>query len=710
MNIARILKDDRHQPLKTHLGNVAQGMQAKFANTDLEFIAFATGLLHDLGKYDPKWQEYLVASDRAKKTGGCKVNRPDDLDHWLAGASYFVDNKMSLCALPVYCHHIGLQNRKDCLDRIYWKKQKGYTHTNELELLKQEIPNVLELLDLAQPWDKSIPHEEQAFIIRLIYSLLIDEDRLDAQLFEERKQKEIKVFKPPVYSFLNDIRPSKKIPFSELLPIRKEFGDAVENSANLPPGIYTLTGECGIGKTVASLRFAVKHLELYNKDGIIYIAPLKAIIEQTAKTYIKEFRKQVLVHYGDSVIYKKDEEDYRTSAERWDEPVIVTSTVQFFESIYSAHSSKCRKLANIRNKVLLWDEPQQTPSDELLFCLWAMEMLVKYWGCTVILMSATHPPYKEIGKHYPDLLDGSYYATHTRPLVAEFYSDRQPKISYQQVEQDKFWEAIAESINESKWDTSLTIVNTVKRAKDGYNQLSNLVGGKWVCVTAENCPAERIDIFRTLPKNKQGWTTKPVHVIGTSLFSSGVDLSFPIGNAEVNAIDLLLQLMGRIDRKCELTKGDRATFNIFDDGTNYFHNSSIAYARKSLKLSEGDLEKALKRYYNILAELINSSKDKYVINEQQMNFKEISKDFKLIDDYKIPILLPYKKGAELIEKYWDATPKDLKIEHLREINYYSGMFTEQDVKKMEAEGMVELRVVKRNWDGDVVGGIYFAIA
>ena len=684
-----------YQLLWEHLNNVAEMMEGLLP-TELKEIGYQIGLLHDLGKYNPDWQEYLMAA-----LDGVKKNNPN---HVLSGSFYWLQgNNVNLIASAIiYGHHEGLlkdisgyetqsSSRNIYLSKLknIHQKEKGKNNPLEyLDVLEDELPGTKVRLEQKSTLPNALP-KELDFIVRLLFSGLIHCDRLDAQYFCSGKPK-----KKLLPKRINLPEFSVETEFDKL---RTDFTKAcIDAAKNIQEkGVYQLKGICGIGKTIASLQFALAHQQSNDTDmeGIIYVAPLKTVIEQTGSIWEQVLGKDnVLIHYSDRNVDNKDVQRYRQETEQWESTYIVTSAVQFFESIYATHPSKCRKLANIRKRTIIIDEVQTLPVHLINLCLDALENLVKYCECTVLLMSGTQLDYKWFReKDYPHLIPES--SLNARQMELE-----NNHVEYQYVSaKDNFWEAIADNINQSTYNYSLTVVSTVKRAETGFESLSQSVPGKWTCITAKNCPAERRDIFETLPTTPNDWASGSHHIISTSLLNTGVDINFPLINGELAGIDELIQLAGRLDRLYTMfySKLPLCKLTIFDpclEGIDFDRDYRLNQARIALRrLGEVPISDILEQFIQAVAVQANSPSYRSYKSVQdardKLDLDYVSRHFKLIKDYKEPVLTSYKYGEYLIEKYKDAD--EIKNSEWRVITPYLGRYSPVDIDRGIANGTIE---------------------
>ncbi len=399
------------QLLEDHLVGVAR-LAKSFAD---EFVsgdwAYLAGLWHNIGKYSEDFQKMLLASaDAHIETKLGKV------DHSTAGAIHAVErfNKVGrIFSYLVAGHHAGLPDwqtdsagRKSLVQRL-----------QNVELLKDlplsNIPHNIIVQNL--PKQKFMTKEGHALWIRMLYSCLVDADFLDTEAFLEPGKAKIR----KVYPLLNELlklfesyMTDKQAKADDTFVNKQRaeiFRKCTEKSSH-KPAIFTLTVPTGGGKTLSSMAFALNHAVKYNKKRIIYVIPYTSIIEQTAEQFREIFDDAVIEHHSNVGVHEESSETTksRLACENWDAPVIVTTSVQFFESLFSNRSSRCRKLHNIVNSVVVLDEVQLLPPEYLNPILHVMKELHQNYKVTFIFSTATQPaftPHKSVDYQFEGLAD-----------------------------------------------------------------------------------------------------------------------------------------------------------------------------------------------------------------------------------------------------------------------------------------------------------------
>ena len=390
------------QTLKSHAENVA-ALAAQFAEPfGAADIARYTGLLHDLGKYSDPFQLRLAGS-------------PQRVDHATAGAKEAIARWQLMGKLMAYCiagHHAGLANGSG----------EGKGRSTLQERLAAEVPA------LNAVWQTEIPLPEhiaapplkpnpkyrgftQAFFTRMLYSCLVDADYLDTEAFYAKlENKTVERGDYPALSALQQAfaqhlqntrakAQNSKGGQAELNRLRNEILEYAQQQAALPPGLFTLTVPTGGGKTYTSMAFALEHARQHGQRRIIYVVPFTTIIEQNAAAFRQAFgalgEAAVLEHHStfdDRKLQDRDSRDkLRHATENWDAPVIITTAVQFFESLFADRASRCRKLHNIANSIIILDEAQMLPLHLLRPVMAAIDELARNYRCSVVMCTATQP-------------------------------------------------------------------------------------------------------------------------------------------------------------------------------------------------------------------------------------------------------------------------------------------------------------------------------
>lgn len=631
--LAHIALDGREQTVEEHLQGTAE-FSGKFA------AAFAEaergrllGLAHDIGKYSEGFQKRLH--------GGPPV------DHATAGALECAKIGEEAAACCVVGHHGGLPNfgnpRLDypgaptCAGRIR-KAQAG------------GIPPCHWKGTLPRPGGKPAITDPYVLFMwtRMLYSCLVDGDFLDTERFMAERQPQRGGYDPlPVLLERLNAYIAPWFPGNtELNRNRCAILSECQKKAALPRGVYSLTVPTGGGKTVSSLAFALKHAVEQGLERVIYVIPYTSIIEQNAAVFRDILGDRNVVEHHSGVSYDAEEETndkncfQRLAAENWDAPVIVTTAVQFFESLYANRPSQCRKLHNIANSVVIFDEAQMIPTCHLLPCVGAMAALASKFRSTILLCTATQPVLGDLFRRFcPD-----QHITELCPEVGEKFRSFQ-RVTYRNggVLSE---EALAEALRQQ--EQALCIVNTRKAAQSLYALLPE--EGRFHLSTLMY-PAHRKSILDEIRNRlKQGL---PCRVVSTSLIEAGVDVDFPAVWREIAGLDSIAQAAGRCNREGKRpAQASIVTFFESETPVPVLQRVPIRAAQEALKAGgdPGD-RKAMERYFTALRSIIGENMDKAAViktaRENLLPFETVAKAFHLIDTETFSVYIPLGEGEEI---------------------------------------------------------------
>ena len=631
--LAHIAPDGREQTVEEHLQGTAEfsgNFAAAFAETERGRLL---GLAHDIGKYSEVFQKRLH--------GGPRV------DHATAGALECAKIGEEAAACCVVGHHGGLPNfgnpRLDypgaptCAGRIR-KAQAG------------GIPTYQWKGTLPRPGGKPAITDPYALFMwtRMLYSCLVDGDFLDTERFMAERQTQRGGYDPlPVLLERLNAHIAPWFPGNtELNRNRCAILSECLEKAALPRGIYSLTVPTGGGKTVSSLAFALKHAVEQGLERVIYVIPYTSIIEQNAAVFRDILGDRNVVEHHSGVSYDAEEETndkncfQRLAAENWDAPVIVTTAVQFFESLYANRPSQCRKLHNIANSVVIFDEAQMLPTCHLLPCVGAMAALAAQFRSTILLCTATQPVLGDLFHRFcPD-----QNITELCPEVWEKFRSFQ-RVTYQNGG-TLSEEALAEVLRQQ--EQTLCIVNTRKAAQSLYALLPE--EGRFHLSTLMY-PTHRKSVLDEIRNRlKQGL---PCRVVSTSLIEAGVDVDFPTVWREIAGLDSIAQAAGRCNREGKrLAQASVVTFFESENPVPVLQRIPIRAAQEALKAGgdPGD-RKTMERYFTALRSIIGENMDKAAViktvRENLLPFETVAKAFHMIDSETVCIYIPLGKGEEI---------------------------------------------------------------
>ncbi|MCL1883265.1 MAG: CRISPR-associated helicase Cas3' [Defluviitaleaceae bacterium] len=634
----------RAQALIEHLLNVGN-MAGKFAKVfNMEAIANFLGKCHDIGKYSRDFQQRVRGEDIR-------------VDHSTAGGKEASAIVGQIFSNIIFGHHGGLldfgnnaQHGDDHLRSVmvrlkntkipdYSSFKKEMTLDNPMEIFQNNLKTNFSLIP-----DSAYSH---GFLIRMLFSCVVDSDFLDAECFmhNNRIARGEHDSIENLLDKLNAYFSSKRFfePKNEINQIRKGILENCLKKAKSSRGVYSLTVPTGGGKTLSSMAFALNHAKINKMQRIIYVIPYTSIIEQNAGVFKDIFEPiNVLENHSNVIFENAEDELYKNNhlaSENWDIPIVVTTNVQFFESLYTHKTSKARKLHNIANSVLIFDEAQMLPTNYLKPCVYAIDELVRNYKCTAVLCTATQPLLKNV---WPN----NFKINEICDNHIELY-DKLKRVTYKNVGTLNDKELVSELL---KYNQVLCIVNTKKQAQNLYEML----GEDAYHLSTQMCPAHRRETLDEIKsKLEKG---EIIRLISTSLIEAGVDIDFSTVFRAKAGLDSIIQAGGRCNREDKRLAKDSIVY-IFDCDVgeykvpDYIKQNVSATESAFRNHKEMDSPDAIKAYFNFLYTLKGEFLDsKNIIKRHKLpniEFEQISKDFKLIEDNDGgQVIIPYNSDAE----------------------------------------------------------------
>lgn len=565
--IAHAARDERGKwrtphDLVDHLREVGD-LAAEFAYHFGADWARLAGRWHDLGKFRPRFQNYIRVASGFEADAHIK-GEAGKAPHSTAGALLATDRFNEAGRVLAYLiagHHAGLADWFGGLDaRLTDPKSRA-----ELEesLTEQPPPDLLDSGSF-KPNLQAVPGGRDGFAlwVRMLFSALVDADFLDTEHYmnpdkfaQRNSWPALEELIPPFDAHMAKLETGA--PRTVVNALRAEILRQCREAAALEPGLFSLTVPTGGGKTLCGMACALEHARNYGKRRVIHVIPYTSIIEQTADTFRNIFGDAVIEHHSNAESKPGDEtQASRLACENWDAPIVVTTNVQFFESLFAARTSRCRKLHNIVDSVVILDEAQLLPPEFLQPILDVLNLLTRHYGVTVILSTATQPALasreyfdprqtlrgldnvREITRD-PDTL----YAALERVTV-RLPSDWQTPSEFSQ---------LAQALTE--YESVLTIVNT---RKDALTLWGAMPKGT-LHLSALMCGAHRSQVVDDIKSRLK--TGTPTRVVSTQLVEAGVDVDFPVVYRALAGLDSIAQAAGRCNREGLLAdKGEVVVF------------------------------------------------------------------------------------------------------------------------------------------------------
>jgi len=635
------------QLLEEHLKNVAELARRFAEDFGAGDWAYLAGIWHDLGKYSKEFQERLVDAQDTDAHIETKTRRPDHSTAGAQNASRLLSDKGKLLAYAIAGHHAGLpdgkSNDNSCLTARLKKNIPDYSACPSWILNLRQACNLPFDLDKKRFWF------QLSLFARMIFSCLVDADFLDTEAFMNPEKSSWRKGYPSLENLNEKLtsaldRLVAKVPQTTVNTNRSAILKNCLDAAEWTPGLFSLTVPTGGGKTLSSLAFALKHAIKYHLQRVIYAIPYTTIIEQNAEVFRSIMGENaVLEHHSN---YEPKEEDHlsRLAAENWDASLVVTTNVQFFESLFSSRSSVCRKIHRIAGSVVILDEAQMLPAPLLKPSLEALRELYFAYRTTIVLCTATQPALSTT-ESFRDGLDG---VREIIPNPVELYQTFK-RVHAQQLHTVPDDE-LAESLK--AYTQVLCVVNTRKHARLIYERLRG-VGGCYH-LSALMCPAHRMEALKRIRAALLDGET--CRVISTQLVEAGVDIDFPVVFRSAAGIDSVAQAAGRCNR--EGRSPGHGEFFVFtpEDGLppGYFRQTA-EIGESVMRHHEDPLSlAAVREYFQTLYWLKGEKLDEYQIladlsegaKSGDFPFRVIDQKYKIIKDDMEPIIIPWNKEAE----------------------------------------------------------------
>ncbi|SDJ01020.1 CRISPR-associated helicase/endonuclease Cas3 [Billgrantia gudaonensis] len=512
----------------------------------------AAGLLHDVGKYTAPFQRRLDGS-------------PERVDHSTAGAHIAIERYPQLGYLLAYLiagHHAGLANGRDIGERTPLKNRLEADLPDLDPVWEQEIALPAELVPPPYfEWRRERFHFQVAFLARMVFSCLVDADFIDTERFYAIQE----VGRPLArgggasLEVLRDALNQRLATFQADSDVNRQRGEIlshVRSQTEKRPGRFTLTVPTGGGKTLASLAFALDHAIAHGMDRVIYVIPFTSIVEQNAAVF-----REALGEHGEAAVLEHHSafdagsrhdrltiDKLRRDSENWDAPIVVTTAVQFFESLFAAKTSRCRKLHNIANSVVILDEAQTMPLPLLRPSVAALDELALNYRTSVVLCTATQPALAETDDPENSFTGGLRDLRELAPEPERLY--RQLK----RVTVRHIGTLDDEVLRDELLATEqvLCIVNNRRHAQALFESIADQPGVYHL--TTSMCAVHRRRVLGEIRETLEAGL--PCRVVSTSLIEAGVDVDFPRVLRAEAGLDSIAQAAGRCNREGRRSTSD----------------------------------------------------------------------------------------------------------------------------------------------------------
>ncbi|MGO5012441.1 CRISPR-associated helicase Cas3' [Niallia sp. Sow4_A1] len=764
-------RDGEIQSVEEHLLAVKQIAESIGMKMGVPHIAGLAGMLHDLGKYTKEFRNYIWTAVNDPKN----AQRKGSVDHSTAGGKllyemYHKDKKTSIFSLlaeivgnAIISHHSYLKDyidlelnseflkrvRKSDLLEFSLSKEQFFEKVIKQAEFKQYVNHAAQELQDFLKKDKNISNEEKCmFLTKYIFSALVDGDRTNTRLFEENKnyqpvenhnelfQEYYKKVLEKIDNFKNSNNNNSPINI-----LRKEMSEQCDQFGERPDGIYTLSIPTGGGKTLASLRYALKHAILHNKKHIIYIVPFTTIIEQNAEEVRKILNDNanILEHHSNLIEDNYDDENedgimganqkLKLAKDNWDSPIIFTTMVQFLNVFYANGTRNIRRMHNLAESVIIFDEVQKVPTSCVSLFNHALNFLKSYGQSSIVLCTATQPALDFV-EHKLAINKDAEIISQMEEVIEAFKRvniiDLASEHSFDNVRLASFIEERLVDIT-----SMLVILNTKTVVKKLYELLKvKRLDIPIYHLSTSMCPFHRKEILeevRELLEQK-----RKVICISTQLIEAGVDVSFECVIRSLAGLDSIAQAAGRCNRHGEMGIKQVYVVDHIEENLDKLPEIKIGKVEARTVFKEIDKnpesfggnilsEKAMNRYfqgfYQQFATKLNYSLPQYNTNlidllmagrnknGQLKGYNATSKEkfslmlsnsygtaakhFEVIDQVTTTVLVPHKEGEEIIaDLNGNHSIEDLGGSLRRAQQFSINIFSYEKEQLIKSDGLV----------------------
>jgi len=723
--------------LKDHLrcvGDLAERFAAT-ANQDLAIAARWAGLLHDLGKYRDEFQEYLRGERESS----------EETHHAVYGAAFAFKRRWLGLAYAIAAHHAGLHDAtslKELINKPAYRADEALPSI--LERFEQELGNIPE--NIAEPEFLQTGDGQQARIdlyIRMVFSALVDADFLDTESHYQCQLRRTgrTLDDGLVAELLDRLNTAREFKArnaprqgkaAEIVAYRNAIYEQCLRAGRRSQGFFSLTVPTGGAKTLNGAAFALSHAQCHRLKRLIVVIPYLSIIEQNAAEYRRIFDPEngglVIENHSAVVIPAENEEEKSTSearrrsplvlaAENWDAPIVVTTAVQFIESLFSSRTSRCRKLHNIAQSVVLLDEVQTLPCHLLDPLLSALRELRDRYGVSFVFSSATQPAFR---RQY-SLANG--FAEREVTEITEnteelFKALRRVHFELPQPGQTRSWSEIAEELQNKP--QALCIVNTRKHAFSLWTALRVRLPGNGnesvFHLSSAMCAEHRLALIGEIHNPREGsirWRLQrklPCRVASTQLVEAGVDLDFPLLYRALGPLDSIVQAAGRCNRESLLTDEhgapalgrvivfipdeDKKPGGVYKTATEEtaamiagLNDETIAEDPELFARYFGRL------YTKVATDYVRSGETTIQQDRQALDFRKVSSKARVIADDTIGVIAPYGSAPEIIqamrEKSCDRDRPNFFRDEMRRLQRFIVNIRQNDFNALQKMGQIE---------------------
>ena len=642
-------RDETQETVREHTQKVKVLAQTYGKSFGEEISAGLCGVFHDFGKYSSAFQQVLQGT----RTG---------VDHAIAGAVFLYGlRKKALHPIieVVAAHHSHLISCDDLsgvmetaletegpIMTLCGKQAAlcgGKDYQEARMAFQSDFPDFrFPKLQTISPQPLFNGQVDSMLHTRMLFSCLVDADYTASSHISPEEDVPLDVFTAlkNLYNYCENLRKN-----SGADPILNQFRNRLfelcGKAGERKGGLFTLTAPTGTGKTLALLHFALRHCQYTGKRRIFVVLPFLSLIEQSAKVY-----RKILPHVMEDHSQACLPEEMRDYAARWSEPFIITTSVRFFESLFSDRPTDCRKLHNLANSVILFDEAQSLPISVLSPTLKVVKELCDRYGCSVVFSTATQPD-------YTGLQEVNWQASELLPEYDAFYKALRRTSTHWEIETPTPLEDIAERMAEQK--NVCAIVNLRSHARSLYRALSRRCPDEELfLLSTDLCPAHRTKIIETIRRRQK--ERLPCRVVSTQCIEAGVDLDFDCLYRALAPLEAIIQAAGRCNRNGKSTCGELWVFvpseeHLYPD-SHYENAATIVRAMQMQRPIDIHDPESIRRYYRQLLSTFRGDKKSRTLEKalSERDFSVVSQTYRFIEQQGVQVVVPYEEQTELYEQ------------------------------------------------------------
>lgn len=658
--------------LTSHLSHTAAKARANGAKFGAGDISYWAGLWHDLGKFNPEFQEYLRRCELAARRD--EPPPPKSVPHAIYGAALAADS-VQLLAPIIYGHHAGLPQHARLQSAVAPDNEETRrVYDRILPVARQRVSGLLYEGDprAVIPDPPRDPFQMELFL-RMVFSALVDADFLDTEAHFNpgiSNRRGADLAPADLWSVL-EREQERLISKAEATPVntvRREVYEACLRAAELPLGVFRLSVPTGGGKMRSGLAFALRHVVEHGLDRVIYVAPYTSIIEQTANEFRRIFgdlgEGAVLEHHSEV----RDEREAaraedpgeaerlheswirsRLATQNWDAPLVVTTSVQLFESLFANRTSRCRKLHNVSRSVILLDEVQTLPLRLLDSIVDVLKELTRRYEVSIVLCTATQPALETDSRYLRGFEAGSIRDIVAEPRASEHFQKLR-RVVYEIPAEGWSWEQAARKLKEAASERQAMAVLNSRR--DALAMLDALDDDSALHLSTLLCGANRRNVLEEVRRRLRH--KEPCLLVATQVVEAGVDLDFPVVFRAVGPLDRIVQAAGRCNREGKMDslgrvvvfrpegeRGPRGEYASARDQT------AMLLRRKGFDLHDPGV---FREYFEMMYQNVDTDREKIQQLRQTLDYPEVAARFRLIEEDTVPVVVEYPEKDRQREK------------------------------------------------------------